>query len=164
MTLNTKTPIKVISNEISENTTSLKGIILHLHHNALENSEWYVCITWCILRRFSQLHFRRKFLVRYSMFSMRPSLRKIKFSLVYTDVKFYLLKVTLLLFVLLLTFQYPKQGLPETRWPPRSRCTTPRSVQRRRWRHRAEWTQSPSAAHGIRTSPQPSRICQNCML
>ena len=26
----------------------LKGIILHLHHNALENSWLYFCITWCI--------------------------------------------------------------------------------------------------------------------
>ena len=33
------------------------GIILHLHHNALENSGLYFCITWCILRRFSSITF-----------------------------------------------------------------------------------------------------------
>ena len=41
---------------------SFKGTILH-HQNALENSGLYYCIIWCILKRFSWLHFRRKFLV-----------------------------------------------------------------------------------------------------
>ena len=33
--------------------SSTIGIILHLHHNALETCGLYFCITWCILRRFS---------------------------------------------------------------------------------------------------------------